>query len=94
MPKEDIDKYCFSRSHVKGQSTSQAHWLPWHLNNHNSVNLGIIKMKQKLNVLDSITMVLRQPKIGFTFSFQDHLMPHLVAILDGCKVGSLNLAAE
>ena len=39
-------------------------------------------------------MLLQQPRFGFTFSFQDPLMPHLVALLDSCSIGNVNLAAE
>ena len=35
-----------------------------------------------------------QPKFGFTFSFQDRPMPHLVALSDGCSMGNVILAAE
>ena len=37
----------FSRSQVKGQRHRLTVWH-WHLNGHNSVNLGIIKVKQQL----------------------------------------------
>ena len=33
-------------------------------------------------------MLLRQQRFGFTFSFQDRLLSHLAAILDGCEIGS------
>ena len=33
-----------------------------------------------------IAMLLRQPRFGFTLSFQDHMMPHMAAILDGCLI--------
>ena len=39
-------------------------------------------------------MLQQQPTLGFTFSFQDYLMPHLAAILNGYSIGSANLAAE
>ena len=35
-------------------------------------------------------MLLQQPRFGFTFSFQDRLMPHLVALLDDCSIGNVN----
>ena len=41
-----------------------------------------------------IAMLLRQSKPGSTVSFYERLMPHLAAILDGCKIGSSNLAAD
>ena len=34
-------------------------------------------------------MLLQQPRFGFTFSFQDRLMPHLVTLLDGCSIGNV-----
>ena len=37
----------FPRSQVKGQRHRLTGW-PWHLSSRNSVNLGIIKMKQQL----------------------------------------------
>ena len=47
MPKDDFIEWHFSRLQVKGQHRRLTGW-PWHLNGHNSANLGIIKMKQKL----------------------------------------------
>ena len=47
MPKDDISEEHFSRVQVKGQHHRLIEW-PWHFNGHNSVNLGIIKMKQEL----------------------------------------------
>ena len=42
-----------------------------------------------------IAMLLQQARFGFTCSFQDRLMPHLAALLDGCSIeNSVNLAAE
>ena len=39
-------------------------------------------------------MLLQQTRFGFTVSFQDLRMPHLVALLGGCSIGNVNLAAE
>ena len=47
MPKGDLNGYHFSRLQVKGQGHRLTRW-PWHLNGRNSVNFGIIKIKQKL----------------------------------------------
>ena len=67
----------------------------WYLNGHNGVNLGIIKMKQKLKCEKIvIAMLLQQPSFSFTLSFQDRLMPNLVALLDDCSNVNVNLAAE
>ena len=41
-----------------------------------------------------MAILLQQPKFGFTFCFQDPRMPHLVALLEGCSIGNVNLAAE
>ena len=41
-----------------------------------------------------IDMLLQLPLFGYTFSVQDRLMLHLVAILDDCYIGIFNVAAE
>ena len=41
-----------------------------------------------------MAMLLRQSRFGFSFSFKDRLKLHLKPTLDGCEIGSLNLAAE
>ena len=71
----------FSRSQVKCRHMLTG-W-PWHLTGHNSVNPGVIKMKQQLKCKQmSITILLRQTRFGFAFSFQDRLMPNLA--VGGC----------
>ena len=38
-----------------------------------------------------MAMLLRQPRFDVTFGFHDRLEPHLLAVLDGCKIRSLTL---
>ena len=57
----------FPRSRVKGQRHRLTGW-PWHLNGRNSVNLGIIKMKQR-NARNSHSYVASATKIQFYFQF-------------------------
>ena len=56
------------RLQLKGQH-QRLTGCPWHLNGHNSVNPGIIKMKQNLNVRNSYSYVATATMIWFHFQF-------------------------
>ena len=78
MPKQDLNKYEFSRSWVKGQ----VHRLTKSLGYQD-------KAKTELQGIGMV-ILLRQPRLGHTFDFQDRLMPQLTAILDDCEIGIKN----
>ena len=57
-----------------------------------SMNNTVRDCRSKVNTTGLLCDL--QPKFGFTFSFQDRPMPHLVALSDGCSIGNVILAAE
>ena len=68
-PKDDLNEQHFLRLQVKGQHHGLTGW-PWHLNDHNSINLGIIKMKLKnWNVKNSYSYVTTATMIRFPIWF-------------------------
>ena len=81
MPKDDISEEHLSRVQVKGQHHRLIEW-PWHFNGHNSVNLGIIKMKQELKLRNSYSYVATATKIRFYF---ETLKIHRFLLKTHCK---------
>ena len=64
MSKDDLNEYFFSILQVKGQHYRLTGW-PWHLNGHNSANLGLSRGNKNWNV----SYVATATMIQFHFQF-------------------------
>ena len=52
-------------------------------------------MKHKTEMLEIvIAMLQQQPRFGFTLGFQDRLMPHSAALLNGCSKTTVGVAGD